>query len=350
MPIEATVRQLRSARHASGRPPTPHALQGVTKERIRDVLAELGCTGDDIVDATFALLDDETPSLFSRAPAGSKFCDGASTAHIGAHVGILQRGRQNKLDREGRDYWIKPLRELGAVNPVYLDSVNRSFIPGHPKPKSPNSAYALDREFVAILRAAQEEHDRLLTEWAQGDKIRERARLQGLAQERSVAIVQPSHRALIIACAETYAPTFLPGYSMLFADYEDGQRVSEQERSQLARAGIVLALDDPMPDLILWNPDTDTIWIIEAVTTDGEVSEHRVSQTLELVRRSNKAGAGFTTAYHSWRDAARRQAQHRNIPPATYIWIRDDPAKHFLVSEIGAQLTIRGLTRSQRDV
>lgn len=344
MTVESRMRDLRQARLAVGDPPTPSAYQGVTKARIRDLLDDIGRGSEDIVDTTFALLDDQTPSLFPKAPPGARFCDGASTAHIGAHVGILQRGGATKLDREGRDYWIKPLQEVGAVKPVYLDSRTRTFIPGHPKAKSPNSAYTIDPDFLAVLRAAEDEYAELLAAWSQEDKIRERARLQGLAHQRSVAMVQPAHRALILACVDIYVPRFLPGYSILFADYEDGERVSAEERAALSHARIALALGDPMPDLLLWNPETEVIWIIEAVTTDGEVSEHKVSRTLELVRRSNKQGAGFTTAYHSWRDAARRQGLHRNIPPGTYIWIREDPAKHFLVAEIGSELAIRGLT------
>lgn len=31
------------------------------------------------------------------------------------YIGILQRGGYTKLDREGRDYWLKPLWEIGAL-------------------------------------------------------------------------------------------------------------------------------------------------------------------------------------------------------------------------------------------
>jgi hypothetical protein len=64
---------------------------------------------------------------------------------------------------------------------------------------------------------------------------------------------------------------------------------------------------------------------------------------MKLVRRHRKAGAGFTTAYNTWNDAATRQGRYKNIPPLTYIWIREDPAKHYLVSEIGDELRLRGL-------
>lgn len=343
MTIESDFRDLRRNRLKVRDRAVPQDYQGVTKTRIRQVLSSLDKETDDMVDVVFALLDDETPNLFSASPYGSKFSDGATVAHIGAHVGILQRGSSSKLDREGRDYWIKPLRELGAIDPIYFDPETHKFIQGHPKPKSPNSSYRLSRDFIEILKAPEGEWQRMLSEWSKEEHIRERAILQARAQELSEQMVLGDHKNLIMACKDIYVPEFFPEYEILFVDYEDGQRVTEEEEQLLARAGLSLDLGDAIPDLLLWNPATDVLWIIEAVISDGEVDEHKVVQMLSLVRRSGKAGAGFTTAYTSWSDAARRQGRYKNIAPSTYIWISEDPSKHFLVSEIQNELKIRGL-------
>jgi len=343
MPVESDAEATREERLRVRDRAVPISYQGVTKERIRMVLSKLDRETDDMVDAVFALLDDESPSWFSNPPYGSKFCDGATTAHIGAHVGILQRGGTLKLDREGRDYWIKPLRELGAIEPIYLDPKTRTFIPGHPKPKSPNSAYKLAEEFIEILQSPEGDWQSLLSDWSTADSIRERARLQAQAQELSSQQVETSHKNLIKICEEIYVPNFLPMYQVLFVDYEDGERVTPDEMGALSEAGISINLSDAMPDLLLWNPEEDVLWVIEAVISDGEVDDHKVNQILKLVRRSNKPGVVFTTAYSAWRDAARRQSAHKNIAPSTYIWISDDPAKHYLVSEISDELVLRGL-------
>ena len=101
--------------------PPPTDLQGVTKARIAEVLRALDRESRDRVDAVFALLDDTNPSFFfEAAQQGLKFCQGASTAHIACHVGVLQRN-STKLDREGRDYWLKPLWEIGALEKLYFD-------------------------------------------------------------------------------------------------------------------------------------------------------------------------------------------------------------------------------------
>jgi hypothetical protein len=59
--------------------------------------------------------------------------------------------------------------------------------------------------------------------------------------------------------------------------------------------------------------------------------------------RSGKVGIGFTTAFESWAAAARRQGSYKNIAVNTYIWIQEDPSKHFHVQEMLSELTYRGL-------
>jgi hypothetical protein len=301
-----------------------------------------------MVDAVYALLDNETDSWFSRAPEGTKFSDGATTAHIGCHVGVLQRGA-SKLDREGRDYWIKPLRDLGAIEAVYFHSEQGTFIPGHPVPKSSNSAYRLAKDFRDILLADEGDFEVMLENWIKEENIRKRAELQARMAERSRRMVDTKHRDLIAHCRDVYVPNFLPSYEIIFVDEADGERVTTEELASLSRAGLRIGLGDAMPDLFLWNPSTDQLWVVEAVTSDGEVDTHKFNQLTELASRSGKAGIGFTTAYLTWKDAARRQGQYKNIAPNTYIWIVEDPSKHLHVLEMLA-LTKRGFGESSEDV
>ncbi|MEZ5993935.1 MAG: BsuBI/PstI family type II restriction endonuclease [Planctomycetota bacterium] len=294
------------------------------------VLAALDLNKADIVDVVFALLDDQLPSQFLKAAkAGFKFCNGATTAHIGAHVGILQRGGSLKLDREGRDYWIKPLGNVGAIEPVMFASDEVEFLPGHPIAKSPNSGYRLNPEFVEILRETTGKWRDLLGNWIDKDAIRKRLAFQARAATATAGKVDRKHYHLIQACIKHYAPHFLTGFQVLFTDDSDGNRISESEREALNTAGITIELGDAMPDVLLWNAETNAVWVIEAVTSDGEVDEHKVRKITAALARSGKSQVDFTTAYATWPLAARRQAQHRNIASGTYVWIADDPSKHY---------------------
>jgi len=329
MQLADKILAMREDAIARGVAPVADVLQGVTKDRIAEVLRALDLETTDQVDAVFALLDNERRSWFTTLPDSVTFSEGASIAHVGCHVGILQRGR-SKLDREGRDYWIKPLREIGAIEAIYLDSSTRAFLPGHPVAKSGNSAYRLDAGFVEILRAPETEWRPKLAAWSSEDAKRERLMFRAVQAEATRATTDTAHADLIRACCEVYAPKFLPGFEVMFVDDSDGDRVSEGEREALYGSGLDLSLADAMPDVLLWNRKTDALWIIEAVTSDGEVDHHKVHQVRAFAKRNGKSTVGFTTAYPTWKVAAQRQGRHKNIAPGTYIWIREDAAKHFL--------------------
>jgi len=184
MALEDDVRKLREDALAAGTDPVPGSFGGVTKDRVRRVLATIDRVSPDLVDAVFSLLDDQRESWFSRAKPGTKFSDGASTAHIACHVGILQRG-DRKLDREGRDYWIKPLREVGAIEAVTLAAGTGEFVAGHVVAKSSNSAYRLSPDFVELLRTPQDELEQAVAAWISGDAIRRRLELQAAVAEQA---------------------------------------------------------------------------------------------------------------------------------------------------------------------
>jgi hypothetical protein len=323
--LQTTINQLKDSS-------LPDRLQGISKERIRATLRAMDRESDDMVDAVFALLDDLTPSLFAKARSETRFCDGASTQHIAAHIGTFQRGG-TRLDREGRDYWIKPLRDIGAVEALYLQPDTGAFILGHPVAKSPNSAYRLSTSFREVLAAPDSEWEARLKEWSRQDNVRARLRRQAELTQLARAAVDTRHSDLIQACQRFYAPAFLPNFQVIYVDDGDGDRVTDAQRALLAAAGVTITLGDAMPDILLWNKTTDELWVIEAVTSDGEVDLHKVGQLSRLAQRSGKPRIRFTTAYQTWKVAALRQSRHKNLPPGTYLWILEDPTRQFHVIE-----------------
>lgn len=234
------------------------------------------------------------------------------------------------MDREGRDYWIKPLREIGAIEEVTLFS--GSFVSGHVKAKSPNSSYRLNKEFVSILKASESEWEAELSRWASKDATRRRLQMQAQAAEESKKAIDTGHRQLIHLSISIYAKRFLPNFSVLYVDDSDGRRISQEAEERLATAGVSIGLEDAFPDVLLWNADNDELWCIEAVTSDGEVDSHKADQLRKMSKRCGKKSVGFTTTYLTWKAAASRQEANKNLAMGSFVWIASDPSRQFEVS------------------
>jgi hypothetical protein len=301
---------------------------GITKDEVTAVLEQLGLANEDRRDAVYALLDDDLDSLLA---VEHKFADGATIAQIGCHVGILQRG-QGKLDREGRDHWIKPLREPGAIEKVTWVPDAGEFVAGHITPKSPYSAYRLDEDFKKVLAAGEDKRQKQVTAWAAKDAVRERLTLQAKAAEAAKERYGGGQGALIEGVKGSFAPAHLPEFELVYVDSDDGDRVTDDEKAKLAAIGLTLGLAESYPDLIYYRKSDHSIWCIEAVTSDGEVDETKLRSIENTCAKAKLNLAGLTTAYATYKDFAQRQSKHRNIAAGTYVWIEKDAAKHWLAS------------------
>jgi hypothetical protein len=328
MTLNDRILQIQKQFTSGGGSAVPSILSGVKKDKVRRVLALIDRCTPDMVDAVFALLDDHNSSFFPKASKTHKFKDGATVAHIGAHVGMLQRN-SSRLDREGRDYWLKPLWEIGAIEKVQYDSNTNQFIHGHPTPKSPNNAYRLAPSFIQILE--MDVWELAIQEWISEDTKRIRLNLQADIAQQTARVTGSKHQELIEQCVSVFSSLFLPGFRVLYVDDSDGDRISEKDKARLAETGICLGLSDAMPDVLLCKDGNKHLWVIEAVTSDGEVDHHKVDQLTNLAKRSGFSAISFTTAYPNWKTAAARQGKHKNIAPGTYMWIAEDPSKHFQV-------------------
>ncbi|RYY39027.1 MAG: hypothetical protein EOO08_12180 [Chitinophagaceae bacterium] len=306
------------------------SYQGIQKEGVVMALTKIGKGTSVLIDVVWCLLDNELPSTFTKKDS-VKFSNGASIAHIGGYVGILMR-KGRKLDREGRDYWIKPLRDIGVIEAVTFKRPDE-FLIGHTTAKSMNSAYRLNSGFVEVLKAyGNADFESKLNTWIANDTSRKRLEVQVAAAEASMGKAgASSHKDLIALSISLYAKFFLPGYILVYKDDSDGDRVSKEERELMDKYGIKLGKEDAYPDAILFNPQLDSLYFIEAVTSDGEVDEHKIKGLAKICEKSNKKFAGSTTTYLTWKDFYVRQTANRNLANGSKVWIAEDPQKHMII-------------------
>lgn len=305
------------------------SYQGINISTIEKVLKKLDRYSDDMRDVIYCLSNNELPSLFPKASTKFSISAGASVAHIGSYIGILLRNK-NKLDREGRDYWIKPLVEIGILEAITLQ--NGEFVLGHTKAKSPNSAYRLSNEFVELLANINDTNlDSSISKWL--ESANERQRLIITLQKNNSSVLNDSHKKLIDDSVNIYAKYYLPGYICVFKDADNGDRITSEEKYLLNKYNINFGnLDDVWPDAILFNPNTNSLWFIEAVTSDGEVDSHKIKGFERICKNSNKNFGGCTTTYFTLKRFYERQSSQNNISQGSYFWIKEFAEKHFYVS------------------
>lgn len=292
---------------------------------IEKLLKKLDRYSDDMLDVIYCLSNNELPNLFSKLNSSIPISSGASVSHIGAYIGILIRGK-NKLDREGRDYWIKPLVEIGILEPITL--TNGTFVIGHTKAKSPNSSYRLSNEFINLIQTITDENfDSKVTEWINASN--ERNRLMITVNKNNSTINDNSHKQLIEDSINLYANHYLPNYICIFKDADNGDRITKEERYLLEKYKISFGhLDDVWPDVILYNPNDDSLWFIEAVTSDGEVDKHKLKGFKRICANSSKKFGGCTTTYFTFKRYYERQQSQNNISKNSHVWIKEFPENH----------------------
>ena len=268
------------------------------------------------------------------AVSGATIRDGAGTHMIAEQI-RQQFGLATRPDREGRDYWIKPLIELGVLEKGHIraDKGQATVLMNYHYPKSANNFYRVSNSFEALLNMEGVNLERAITEWQQSN---ERAQLQAMQKLASGQLIAASailnrHDALLNTALEQLAPHYLPGYEPVFVDAGDGQRIEDRWLASMADAGISLTLADRFPDAILWSRSTDTFWFIDAVEHDGEYDQSRVADIIATFAAMGKQVAGFTTVYRDWRTTAKRQSTYKNLAVGTTLWIVEDGGKVFEV-------------------
>lgn len=109
---------------------------------------------------------------------------------------------------------------------------------------------------------------------------------------------------------------------------EPGTKVLHTDQRQLRVLGITIDVSNVLPDAILADLATEpvTFWIVEAVATDGPITEARKQQLLRWAADQSIAPSScrFLTAFLSrGHTAAKRRL--KDIAEDTFAWFEDEP-------------------------
>lgn len=146
--------------------------------------------------------------------------------------------------------------------------------------------------------------------------------------DNTTRTLEPGTSSLILqGVVETWAPARLVE-PVVLAISEPGDKVHLGDAQSLQALGIKIDVTNVLPDAVIADIGVDPVhfWIIEAVATDGPVSESRRNALLDWAAQQNiKADrCSFLTAFQS-RNAAATRKRLKDIAAGTWAWFADEP-------------------------
>jgi len=288
----------------------------------KQILSDLGCAGRSGVSdaAAFTLL-----ALAGIQP-GMSWAQ-ATNAHLTTRKGVMAR-----IERLGKVYAEnsrETIRKQGLNALIAAGLVVKN--PGDPK-LSQNSSlthYALTSDALASLRRfgtaawaryAENLHGEASTRAAAEQRKRSRHGTTIALPDGTSTILSPGNHGNIIASViEDFTPRFLTDAELLYVA-DTARRIVWLADKRAKQLGITIDPKRKLPDVVVYEASTGSLVLIEAVDSNGEISDQRVVE-LTAIFSSSKLRLVFVTSFSSFNDFKKFSA---NIAWDTDIWIADE--------------------------
>ena len=141
-----------------------------------------------------------------------------------------------------------------------------------------------------------------------------------MADGSTIFLSPGTHNQLQAAVVEEFGPRFAPGADLLYV----GDTAVKQvifDAAGLAKLNVPVTQHDKLPDLILYWPERNWLFLVEAVTSHGPVSPKRHHE-IDAMLQHCPAERVYVTAFLD-RKAFRRYAA--DIAWETEVWIAESP-------------------------
>ncbi|HEY8645432.1 MAG TPA: hypothetical protein VIL77_06095, partial [Gaiellaceae bacterium] len=256
-------------------PTTANQTEAHRLQRITELLERLASYDDLRAACLLGLMDGQAAHPVNRlAQEGLALNAGATTRQLFDYAGP-RLGRTQRFDRELRDAVWPRLRELGIIQRASVLTATEAKAEGkqieygvHRKAKSPNNSYALTDEARKLLdETSDRDWSAELDAFVKGDADR---RLRVLQASTSAGASESDHAKLIQMAAKALQESVLADYELVFVDDSDDERVKDEWKDGLEKRGLLPDLDSLWPDAILVRDSDNSIWFVDAVTSDGE--------------------------------------------------------------------------------
>ena len=141
-----------------------------------------------------------------------------------------------------------------------------------------------------------------------------------LPDGRVVSLSPGEHNRVQAAIIDEFASRFAASSVVLYlADTEKKALIFEA--AQMEALGIPLNQHGKMPDVVLYDPKKNWLFLVEAVTSHGPMSPKRLAELKEMLKGCS-AGFVFVSAFLSLKDFKKYATQ---IAWDTEVWLVDTP-------------------------
>lgn len=162
----------------------------------------------------------------------------------------------------------------------------------------------------------------------QGTLIEKFARERGsnlipvqISPGKSIQLTPGEHSELIKAVIENFGPLYAPGGVLVYAG-DTGNKWGYFDEVLLKRLGVVVDVHGKMPDVVIYHPQKEWLFLIEAVTSHGPVDPKR-HEELEVLFSKATAGLVYVTAFPDRSVMARYLCA---IAWETEVWVAEAPS------------------------
>ena len=195
---------------------------------------------------------------------------------------------------------------------------------------SPRTHYGLTDEALNVLRlyqtsrwepelrAFRSSHGSLLEIYQRRRRMREIPVRTSTGEE--IRLSPGMHNVLQGQVVTAFGPKFAPGATLLYLG-DTADKLLHLDKDKLADLGVSITEHDKLPDVVLYDEERNWLFLVEAVTSHGPVSQKRVDE-LEVKLKDCVAPRVYVSAFPDFRQFK----QHVDkIAWETEVWIAEIP-------------------------
>ena len=194
---------------------------------------------------------------------------------------------------------------------------------------SPDYRYRLTPEMIALLRSYKTpDWEAQRTKFVNGHESlkqiyasrREMKKVSVDVNGKSLHFSCGKHNQLQKAILEEFAPRFAPNTKCLYVG-DTAEKDLLKDVTMLHEVGLEISLHDKMPDIVLYSPEKDWLYFIEAVTSVGPINPKRLEE-IGILCAKVRAGIIYVTAFPDFATYKRFAA---DLAWETEVWIAENP-------------------------